>query len=188
MRKSLWIIPILLLFLAISALCAGADTITFTGAPPGPLTPTGSFAYNTTTNLFTSFVVVWNGITFDLSGSANSPQIFGAGPACLAGATGAPAALALLTNCGAEAFWEALEDTTGFAQFTFAAGVSPSHPFIDISNTQTASPPPSVGFTDGGTYQVSAVPEPGTFSLMLIGVGLVLVMRKRIAQGLPQAT
>jgi hypothetical protein len=33
-----------------------------------------------------------------------------------------------------------------------------------------------------------ATPEPGTLSLMLIGVGLVLVMRKRIAQGLPQAT
>jgi hypothetical protein len=36
---------------------------------------------------------------------------------------------------------------------------------------------------------VGAVPEPGTFSLMLIGVGLlVLMMRKRIARGLPQAT
>jgi hypothetical protein len=32
------------------------------------------------------------------------------------------------------------------------------------------------------------VPEPSTFSLMPIGLGLMMVMRKRIAQGLPQAT
>jgi hypothetical protein len=31
-----------------------------------------------------------------------------------------------------------------------------------------------------------STPEPGTPSLMLVGFGLVLVMRKRIAQGLPQ--
>jgi hypothetical protein len=59
--------------------------------------------------------------------------------------------------------------------------------------------------TDGGTtwfapsgltpsaYQVngaslSAVPEPSTLILMLLGFGLVLVVRKRIARGLPKAT
>jgi hypothetical protein len=34
----------------------------------------------------------------------------------------------------------------------------------------------------------SAVPEPGTAGLTLIGIGLVLVTRKRIAWGLRQAT
>jgi hypothetical protein len=36
-------------------------------------------------------------------------------------------------------------------------------------------------------YTFSA-PEPGTFGLVLLGIGLVLVMRKRIARSLPQAT
>ena len=30
-------------------------------------------------------------------------------------------------------------------------------------------------------------PEPGTVTLMLVGMGLVLLMRKRIARGLSQA-
>jgi hypothetical protein len=37
----------------------------------------------------------------------------------------------------------------------------------------------------------ATTPEPGTFSLMLLGIGslgLMVVMRKRIAQGLPPAT
>jgi hypothetical protein len=38
-----------------------------------------------------------------------------------------------------------------------------------------------------GTTLVSSVPEPSTLSLMLLALGLVLVMRKRIAQGLQQA-
>jgi len=31
-------------------------------------------------------------------------------------------------------------------------------------------------------------PEPSSYALMLLGVGLVFVMRKRIGQGLPQAS
>jgi hypothetical protein len=30
-------------------------------------------------------------------------------------------------------------------------------------------------------------PEPGTVGLTMLGIGLVLVMRKRFARGLPQA-
>ena len=40
------------------------------------------------------------------------------------------------------------------------------------------------------TIQEATVPEPETFSFLMIGLGslgLMLVMRKRIAQGLPQA-
>ena len=41
-----------------------------------------------------------------------------------------------------------------------------------------------------GTYQLTAVaaPEPSSVALMLLGVGLVFVMRKRIGQHLPQAS
>ena len=39
------------------------------------------------------------------------------------------------------------------------------------------------------TFTSSAVPspEPGTITLMLVGMGLVLLMRKRFARGLPRA-
>ena len=43
---------------------------------------------------------------------------------------------------------------------------------------------------DGGTLVFAAVaaPEPSSYALMLLGVGLVLVMRKRTGQRLPQAS
>jgi hypothetical protein len=45
------------------------------------------------------------------------------------------------------------------------------------------------GLQVSGTESViSTVPEPSTVALMLLGVGILFVMRKRISQGLPQAT
>jgi hypothetical protein len=41
---------------------------------------------------------------------------------------------------------------------------------------------------DPGTWTVTTTPEPGTVGLMLLGVGIVLAIHKRIAQGLPQAS
>jgi nucleoside-specific outer membrane channel protein Tsx len=72
MRKSFWIIPIAL-FVAIGAPRVSADTLTdytiaFTRFDPSDLLPTsGSFQYDSTTNQFTSFQVVWDGFTFDLT-------------------------------------------------------------------------------------------------------------------------
>jgi hypothetical protein len=46
------------------------------------------------------------------------------------------------------------------------------------------------GLLEGGTVSFAAVatPEPSSVALMLLGVGLVFVMRKRIGQRLPQAS
>ena len=38
------------------------------------------------------------------------------------------------------------------------------------------------------TPATAATPEPGTSALMLLGIGLILLVGKRIARGLPQAT
>ena len=75
MRKSLLIIPGLLLFAAIGTPIAIADTITdgtlnFTVSTGKP-TPTGSFVFDNTTSTFMSFVVSWNGELFDFTSAAN---------------------------------------------------------------------------------------------------------------------
>ena len=51
---------------------------------------------------------------------------------------------------------------------------------------------PLIDYSTPGTYSsgiaaltVTEVPEPGTLGLMLVGIGFLLVMLKRIAQGLP---
>ena len=54
----------------------------------------------------------------------------------------------------------------------------------------TSSGIPSGSAKTNGTYALTAVtaPEPSSYALMLLGVGLVFVMRKRVGQGLPQAS
>src|SRR5215831_7688655 len=42
----------------------------------------GSFDYDAAHPTFTNFVVVWNGVPFDLTSSANSPSIFGSPTTC----------------------------------------------------------------------------------------------------------
>ena len=44
--------------------------IAFSGGSP---TPTGSFLYDPTVPTFSDFIVTWNGLTFDLTGAANTP-------------------------------------------------------------------------------------------------------------------
>jgi hypothetical protein len=184
MRKSLWIILILLLFAAIRTPNARADiitdyTITFTGASPS-LTPAGSFTYDSTVLSFSNFLVVWDGITFDLTSAANNPVTKGTLPTCLTSASGATATFSLLTDCASDpnAAWSAIGSTPEFFIFDtppVATGV--------ISVRTIASQPPTSDAA-AGTFEVSAIttPEPGTSSLMLIGIGLVSVMRKRTSQ------
>jgi hypothetical protein len=47
---------------------------------------------------------------------------------------------------------------------------------------------PLTGTTEGPVSAAVAAPEPSSLALMLAGIGLVFVMRKRIGQGLPQAS
>ena len=63
-----------------------------------------------------------------------------------------------------------------------------------VGQIQYAFSATSNGVGDSGTGMVAgptaavAAPEPSSIALMLLGVGLVFVMRKRIGQGLPQAS
>jgi hypothetical protein len=84
----------------------------------GPLPASGSFTYDYATNRFEYFRVVWDGRTFDLTSAANHPYIYRGGPACIGGATGPQATLALLIQCVAEGldvaslFWNAYDSNS----------------------------------------------------------------------------
>ena len=66
MRKSHWMMALPLLVMAFGAPAAHADSLIegniqfmVTGGNV-PVAPTGSFVYDGTTNLFTSFLIIWN--------------------------------------------------------------------------------------------------------------------------------
>ena len=105
MQKTLGIILLAGFFLASFVPVTRAQTITydinFTNTIPadGPSPSSGSFVYNYLTGRFVAFTVVWDGLTFDLTSSANNPNIIGTPPACIGGATGPAATLALMTQC-----------------------------------------------------------------------------------------
>jgi hypothetical protein len=209
MRNSLWIIPALLLLAAVGAPAAQADTytnytidFTLTG---GSISPTsGLFTYDDTANQFTSFTVVWDGINFDVTSAANSPMILdssfnpfiGPLPTCLTATSGAAASLSLLTDCGGDpnADWEAAFcSQCDQSAFSFAdLNPAPVELVGDIGIL--ASPTSGVGspaISAQGTWEVvqdgdsyTTTPEPGTVGLTMLGIGLVLLLHKRIAQRL----
>jgi hypothetical protein len=198
MRKSLWFIFVVL-FVTIGTPHAQADSvtdykITFTCTiPPGPdcLSPTsGSFEYDNTKNQFTSFQVVFDGLTFDLTVGANNPAGLGTAP-CTGTATGPQAALAIMTTCATDPAtnWTGVVITGDQVFFRFL-NFTDNNNFIEIFDGMDPSLVP-IGTPDNasnGTFTTSitthiATPEPGSDVLVLAGMGLVLVMRKRIAQG-----
>lgn len=199
MRKSLWI-SLIVLF-AIGAPSARADsytdyTITFLVVPDYWPTspPTGTFVFDDTTQQFTSFTVVWHGLTFDLTAAANNPTIYNR-DGCSPSLSGADLSLALLTTCvgrpgiaGNNALFSAsTAQAPGPAFMEFVA--------FDIDESFTAgfigfsTGPPTIAATRiAGNFTSSVTgttvtPEPSSIALMLAGIGVLLVMRKRIAKG-----
>ena len=179
MRKSLWVIA--LLFGAIVAPNARADgvdyTITFTttsGTPDG----TGSFTY--TAGTFSDFIVTWDRATFQFTAVAN-----GWTGGTVTGCTSGGGFFSYLTeNCGGT--WSASDlvdvgprgrgpEIQGF-QF-YGGGIIAT----DIRFFSALQPNAQAS----GTFTTTLVPtpEPGTFGLMLLGLGLVVMPRKRIAYG-----
>ena len=165
MRKSLWIM-LAILFVAIGAPNAHADSTDYTlsfilamnGGSPNAFSG-GTVVLDNTTDTYTTFLVDWNGLSWDFSGntSANIPTTGSWGGCALPGST----------ICGGGS----AELGIGSA-FLVSSGITSESSKVE------------------GTYTLTPVgaPEPSSVALMLLGVGLVFVMRKRIGQGLPQAS
>jgi hypothetical protein len=78
--------------------------------------------------------------------------------------------------------------TNGIATFSnLALDNAGTYQLTAVSNVLLLGSVNSTTF-EIGLPNTSGVPEPGTGGLMLLGIGFVLAIRKRIAQGLPKAT
>jgi hypothetical protein len=188
----LWII-LTVLFLAVGAPSAHADSVTdytinFTQTSGPNPAPTGTFVYDATTQTV-SANVVWNGIDFAYS---DATLIFGIQAPIPAGCTSAAPGqevFLLFTGCAGGLTWQAYTvDTPVFGEFSWAVlGTG----YNETLQGSTAPAVFSLFPGDTGTFSLSpavATPEPSSVALMLIGLGLVFVMRKRIGQGLPRAS
>jgi hypothetical protein len=157
-------------------------TINFTLTSGSPLPTAGSFTYDPSVavNPFSNFDVVWNGLTFDLTASANNPFMSAPpnAPPCVGGNTGAAAAFDLMSGaCAAAPFitWFALSGSV----FGFSAPPAVNGEFIDIVAVMQT---PGANATAKGEWTITPTPEPsylipGTLFLAFIG-------RKRIIQRL----
>jgi len=178
MRKTMWIIA--LLFAASFAQPAFADgtyiiTFTTTGTPDA----TGSFTY--TAGVFSGFDVTWNASTFDFTTAANDEAN--------TSIVGCPSAgfFAYLSaaGCGESPSWgaDALEPVP-----VFGFNASPA-----TGDCCAVAARPGAGriFTSvDGSFTIApatAMPEPSSSALMLVGGVFLFVMRKPIGRGLPQA-
>jgi hypothetical protein len=178
MRKTMWMI-LMLLVGAIVAPCVRADTVTFTctgdnnnGMPTPPFYGPCLVAVPTAPN------VTFPSPTLDITWDSQSIDI--------------PLPVA----------WPDDDSYSWFASdnFFFIFNNSPmASPGSVSADAITNLPPVSSGFglSEFGTLTFTpgsgtvAAPEPNTVTLMLIGIGLlglIMMMRKRTARGLPQFT
>jgi MYXO-CTERM domain-containing protein len=183
----------ILLIAALGAPVAKANSIdatryiiNFTGS--GPLPTAASFTYDPDTHTFSSFLVTWEGINFDLTSPASAPILTATVPPCLGTLTGAAASFALLRgDCAQPAgdfvtLWTARIQPTPIFGFTTYDSNHPSDSFIRV--IQFANPQFGAGFIGGGgwslTQTADPAPEPSSASLIAPALLLVaLLARKR---------
>ena len=145
------------------------------------VTPAGSFFYDPEVPAFSNFTVAWDGVTFDLTASANSP-VFNPGsilqePLC-GTATGAALTFAVLTHSGCSPTpamnWEVDALTTSSAIFAFDWPTGSGGGNFFIASTAVTYVNQCFSTCSRGDFSVTAVvPEPAT--AVLLGVGLAAI-------------
>jgi hypothetical protein len=206
MRKYLWIITLLLL-----APCARADAYLATSGFYQPIGDPGSYSIFLSGDGFTAtgfivagpmcaptifrpgqaitgchsdwvrgfITIIHNGVEEGVAYGSDLMSFFSQADMFLSGATQAtlsePARFGLPAGCSQGLFPDC----------TFTYLVVPVDGTLTMSLTQD---------TSSGDYEITSevytfsTPESGTLGLVLLGIGSVLVMRRRIARGLPQVT
>jgi len=186
-RKTTWTAALVLLGAACT-LQAGAINYTINFVGESDLLPTGSFTYDAAAPLFTNFIVSWDGLTFDLTASANAPNDVGAGgPACLGGLAGPAAGFAWM-NPGCQTFpvgWAGDATPVGnnvIGAFDFLESDSNRQitaPHVDGTNAIDDDTGRQGTFTISAASSTSPTPEPATFGVILGGLGLLVLRRIR---------
>jgi hypothetical protein len=165
MRKSLWIILTVLL-IAIAAPNALADgatyAISFTGTDAPTVVGSNLLFFDSTLNEFTtpSFEIDFFGNDMTLDATLFGP-----------------------TNPVTDTYvWGATEFVFDFSDLTS------DHLLYQGSAAETGCQFGDQFVCGGDVVLTRQMPEPATYGLMFLGIGLVLVMRKRIARALPRAS
>ena len=155
-------------------------TINFTLGGGGTLPSAGSFAYDSGTHTFSAFSVTWEGIAFDLTGSANAPVTAGSPCGAL---TGGAASFALLSGACALDTVDWFSHISPSPEFGFTTFVDPTNSILIWANAGSPTPPYD---TSGGNWTITAgdpppaEPEPTSLSLMVSGLfSGAVVARKR---------
>jgi hypothetical protein len=177
MRIKLLVIGLLLIAVSLPVRASSVNyTISFTTSAGSPGPTSGSFTYDSSTGTFSNFVVAWDGYSFDLTSSANSP--FDVHPSGCTGeaSTGAFAfeILSKTLTCPSapEYFWFGQPRVGPTQGFVFEDEVSAS------AYDQIGTFLPATGATDSaeGSWTISAVTTPEPSELLLLGSGLVGLM------------
>ncbi len=195
LRTSLIGLALVSLFAQAAAPAARAGSITnytinFTTSS-GTAPTSGSFTYNSTIPQFSNFFVTWDGITFNLTGSANNP--FTGSSGCSGEASTAAYAFEIMsqtvTGCPSTPVYDWLAEyiTTSPAHvfFSFLMFTAPGKD--DIAQNLMPPPPPESaasgqGFSWTITPVVSATPEPSSlllFGTSLLGIGPLIRRYRR---------
>lgn len=160
--------------------------IQFTTTFGSPTPASGSFFYDPDVPVFSGFLVVWNGISFNMTAAANNPQF--ASGACNTAGNGAADTFDFLLNqnCGSGQYFN------GWAANTQDFGVGPISSVFDFQRIDNGSfPTDQIVFeaveitlsgdvtAAQGTFSISLaetpVPEPATLSLLTAAAALLAV-------------
>ncbi len=167
---------------------ANADTINFTAnlaganeVPPAASPGTG-FAFlsldDVAQTLFVS--LTFSGLTtLDTAGHIHC---------CAPLGTNAAVALPFIASSGFPTGVTAGSFSHTFVLATDLIGITPAAFITGLESSQAYVNVHSTAFPGGEIRGQVTVPEPSSVVLMLLGIGLVFVMRKRIGQGLPLAS
>lgn len=179
----------MLLIAALSSPIAKADTIdmtpyaiNFTGSPTFPTA--ASFTYDPDTATFSSFVITWDGLLFDLTSSANFPTLSATPPPCIGSLTGGAATYALLSG--------ACSPAPGDFTTAWGAHLQPD-PIFEFATFDATSWIRVYGFNTpqygndagGGDWTITpssgTAPEPDTLLMFGSGImGLASLLRRKV--------